>query len=360
MVSGLPWGLALSSGVNTYLPLFLLALFARFSGVIHLSSRFRWLASDQAIFILGLLALCEILAQKFPVLDNVWDFLHTLLRPVAGAVAAGATLTTNNAFEIVAAMLMGGTLAAAAHSTKSSLRLMSTSKSYGTANFAISLGEDAAVLTTTLLSVYAPWVMLAIVIIFVLVFALLGPRILRTLAFDLSIAGSALAGLFRWVFRRKLPTHLKESLLELAPERLEKFTVLLEPGEELHGALPGWRRSLGGPRRTWLLLTSQRLLWIESRLLRSSKAQSLGYDEIALARHRNLILFSRAEVLTKRSESLSLAVEKGHIPYAQMAVELISHLAGLAPHDDQVASPSGAGLPPSFRIHHSLSSRQRP
>ena len=129
MISGLPWGLALSSGVNTYLPLFLLALFARFGHVVHLSPRFAWLDSDQAIFILGALALGEILAQKFPVLDNIWDFLHTLLRPIAGALATGATVNTNNALEITLAMVMGGTLAAAAHSTKSGLRLMSTSKS---------------------------------------------------------------------------------------------------------------------------------------------------------------------------------------------------------------------------------------
>jgi branched-subunit amino acid ABC-type transport system permease component len=56
--------------------------------------------------VLGILAACEILAQKFPVLDNVWDFVHTLLRPIAGALAAGATLTTDNAFQIVLAMLM--------------------------------------------------------------------------------------------------------------------------------------------------------------------------------------------------------------------------------------------------------------
>ena len=172
--------------------------------MVHLSPRFAWLVSDQAIFILGALAVCEILAQKFPVLDNIWDFLHTLLRPIAGAVASGATLNTNNTFEIVLAMLMGGTLAAAAHSTKSGLRLMSTSKSFGAANFALSLGEDAGVLTTTLLSVYAPWLMLAVVIIFAGLFAFFGPRILRMLAFDLNIAGSALEGLFRWIFRRKL------------------------------------------------------------------------------------------------------------------------------------------------------------
>jgi len=348
MINGLPWGLALSSGVNTYLPLFLLALFARFGQVIHLSPRFAWLASDQAIFILGVLALCEILAQKFPVLDNIWDFLHTLLRPIAGAVATGATLNTNNALEIALAMVMGGTLAAAAHSTKSGLRLMSTSKSYGTANFAISLGEDAGVLTTTLLSVYAPWVMLAIVIIFIVLFAFLGPRILRTLAFDLSIAGSALGGIFRWVFRRKYPTNLKESLLEIAPERLEMFTHLLERNEELLGALPGWKRSLGGPRRTWVLLTSRRLLWIESRLFRNSKAQSLDYSEIALARHRNMILFSRAEFLTQRHENFTLTVARAHIRFAELAAHTISRLAGLdieTPQTTPQAAPRLATLP---------------
>src|ERR1035438_5907146 len=96
MISGLPWGLALSSGVNTYLPLFLLALYARFGHVIHLSPRFAWLASDQALVVLGGLTLCEILAQKLPVLDNIWDFLHTLLRPIAGALAAGATSNIHN------------------------------------------------------------------------------------------------------------------------------------------------------------------------------------------------------------------------------------------------------------------------
>ena len=81
---------------------------------------------------------------------------------------------------------------------------MSTSKSFGAANFALSLGEDAAVLTMTLLSVYAPWLMLVVVIIFALVFAFLGPRIWRTLSFDLSIAGSAMSGNLSVDFSAKL------------------------------------------------------------------------------------------------------------------------------------------------------------
>ena len=53
MSLGLPWGLALTSRVNTYLPLFLLALFARYTHLANLSPRFQWLVSDQALVILG-------------------------------------------------------------------------------------------------------------------------------------------------------------------------------------------------------------------------------------------------------------------------------------------------------------------
>jgi hypothetical protein len=348
MISGLPWGLALSSGVNTYLPLFLLALVARLDGGVHLSPRFAWLTSDQATVILGVLALCEILAQKVPVLDNVWDFLHTLLRPLAGAVASGATLHSSNTLEIVVAMLMGGTLAAAAHSTKSSVRLISTSKSFGAANFALSLGEDAGVLTATLLSIYAPWVMLGIVIVFVVLFAFFGPRILRHLAFDFAIAGAAVGSVFRWVFHRHYPANLKESLLEIPAARLEMFRLVQDQGEELLGSVPGWRRAPGGPRRSWVLLTSRRLLWIEPRLFRKSEIQSLDYSELQLARHRNLLLFSRAEFLTHRQQILTLTAASSHIRFAEMAVQTVSQLAGLnvpVPEVNPTAAPRLAAVP---------------
>lgn len=353
MISGLPWGLALSSGVNTYLPLFLLALIARFGHIIHLSPRFAWLVSDQAICILGAMAVGEILAQKFPVLDNAWDFLHTLLRPIAGAVASGATVNTTNPAEILIAMLVGGTLAAAAHSTKSSVRLLTTSKSLGAANFFLSLGEDAGVVTTTLLSVYVPWVMLAVVIIFAVAFVWLAPRILRTLAFDFEILGSSAAGLFRWISGRKPPANLKESLLEIAPERLAEFKSLQQRDEELLGVLPGWK---GGPRRAWILLTSRRIYWIEPRIFASARTQSVEYGEIAMARHRGRVLYSRAELLTHAHENFVLTVAHRDGRYAKLAVRMISRQAGLndppldpppepVRHTAQGATPGKLGTP---------------
>src|SRR2546426_22674 len=112
MINGLPLGLALATGVNTYLPLFILALFARLNSAhIHLSPPFHFLTSDAALIVLGSLAACEILAQKFPGLDNIWDFVHTLLRPVAGAVAAGAAVNTDRILEMGVVCVVGAPVA---------------------------------------------------------------------------------------------------------------------------------------------------------------------------------------------------------------------------------------------------------
>jgi len=328
MSSGLPWGLALTSGVNTYLPLFMLALFARFAHVVELSPRFAWLASDEAIIILGALALTELLAQKFPVLDNIWDFLHTLLRPLAGALAAGATLNTQQGFETVAGMVVGGTLAAAAHSTKSGLRLMSTSKSFGTANLVLSLGEDAAVVVGTLLSVYAPWVMLGIVLLFVLLFALIGPRVVRTLLFDLGVLGSWLKWLCGRVLRRRPPASLDESLLEPSPEKLAELRAQLEPGEELIGTLRGWKRSKRGPRAAWMLVTSRRVVFIENRIFRRPKIEGIRYADLAVTRQQNLILFLKLDLLTRQHESHTLSLRKTQAHFGQMALEKVQDYSG--------------------------------
>ncbi len=328
MVSGLPWGLAMASGVNTYLPLFLLAVFARYSHAVHLSPRFQFLTSDQALIVLGALAACEILAQKFPGLDNVWDFLHTLLRPLAGAIAAGATLTTDNTFEMIVAMLMGATIATASHSAKTTLRLASTTKSLGTANIFLSFVEDAAVVAGSLLSIFQPWVMLVIVALFAAVFIWLGAWLVRTIMFDLRVTAAWLYWVVERMFRRPEAQELRESLLLFGPEQLKEFAESLAPGEEMQGALRGWRRSRRGQRVGWLLITDRRVLLIERRRIRKHKIQPVEWSEIALARHRNLWLFEKFELVTRENESIGFNLRKTHGRLGALAARKVSEFSG--------------------------------
>jgi Domain of unknown function (DUF4126) len=349
MLSGLPWGLALASGVNTYLPLFLVALFARFSHVVHLSPRFQFLVSDQALIILGALAACEILAQKFPALDNVWDFVHTLLRPLAGALVAGATITTSSAFELVVAMLLGAALSTAAHSAKSTVRLASTTKTLGAGNIFLSFGEDGAVVAGTLLSLYAPWIMLAIVLLFVAAFVLYGPRLARMIIFDLRIVMAWLAWLARRLFRSAQPQNLRESLFGLASHGLKELGGHLEAGEEMLGAVEGWKRSRRGPRRGWMVVTGSRLLLVERRLLRKPKVQSFAWGELVLVRHRNLGLYERIELVTRENHSITFNLRKTHGRFAALATETICRLGGITPAPARISSSTEPKLAPAVR-----------
>jgi hypothetical protein len=193
----------------------------------------------------------------------------------------------------------------------------------------LSLGEDAAVVTGALLSFYAPWVMLGIVILFVLLFALIGPRLLRTLSFNIRMVGAFFTWLWRTIRRARRPASLPESLLEMPPERLRSLNALLAPGEELLGALQGWKRSSRGPRRASLLLTSRRLLWIEHRLFRKPQVGEIDYRNLSLARFRNLVLFVKFDFLTRQNESHTLNLRKTHAAFGEMGVERIRELAGL-------------------------------
>jgi hypothetical protein len=341
MSIGLPMGLALASGVNTYLPLFAMALFARFSHLVHVSSHFQWLISDEALVILGLLAACEILAQKFPALDNVWDFVHTLLRPLAGALAAGATLSSDRTFELMLTMFVGGTLATAAHSAKSTLRLLSTSKTLGLGNPILSLVEDVGVIAGTLAAVYAPWLMMVVVLAFALVFALFAPWLVRTLFYDLRI----LAGWFGWLWgkatRAPQASDLRESLLAVKPGQLRVLAGRLAPGEELLGVLSGWQRSGWGPRRAWLLVAPGRWLFVQRRWLRKPAVRSLPHRDVATVRNQDSLLLAKLELLTRQNERITLHLPKTLSRFAALASNSVRHLSG----DSRSGAPSaGAKL----------------
>jgi uncharacterized protein DUF4126 len=339
MINGLPLGLALATGVNTYLPLFILALFARLNSAnVHLSPPFRFLTTDAALIVLGTLAACEILAQKFPGLDNVWDFIHTLLRPVAGAVAAGAAVDTNRILELAIVMLLGGALAAGAHSTKTGLRLASTTKSLGLANPVLAFIEDLGVVAASLIAIYFPWIMLAVVLLFVILFALVGPRVARTISFDFRIVWAWLKWLGRRIAGKPGPAGLHESLLEVGPGELEAFKQRLTAEEELSGVLPGWRRAAGGPRPGFLLLTSKRIVHVEPRIWRAPNLESLDYADVTLARSSRPGIMARIDLLTRKSDRMTIHLRRTHAPLAELAVKEINRRA-------PALATSGPGLP---------------
>ena len=146
--------------------------------------------------------------------------------------------------------------------------------------------------------------------------------------------------------RRPKAQDLRESLAYFTPDRLAELSKQLEPGEEMLGAVRGWKRSKGGQRPAWLLVTDRRVVVVERRLLRKHKVQPLAWNELALAMHRNLWLFERIELVTHQNEGIGFNLRKTHGRLGELAVEKIRQSAGIGTGAaTETARQTGSELP---------------
>jgi hypothetical protein len=116
---------AFASGINLYATIAVMGLSSRF-GLVDLPDQFR--AFDHPVVIAGAIALyvIEFFADKIPWVDSLWDAVHTIVRPVGGALVAVTALghATPAAQGLIAAL--GGSVALATHLTRPGLERSQT------------------------------------------------------------------------------------------------------------------------------------------------------------------------------------------------------------------------------------------
>lgn len=153
-------GLSASTGLNTFLPLLLLAASARFHiAGIELGDKFSWLSSDVAIIVLIVACIVELVADKVPAVDHFLDSIGTFVRPVAGAVATASVLTgVDPAVAAIVGIIVGGPVSFGMHTLKAGTRIASSATTFGCANPILSLIEDFLSFTLSLLAIFAPLV----------------------------------------------------------------------------------------------------------------------------------------------------------------------------------------------------------
>src|SRR5690606_26226615 len=89
-------GLALSAGLNAFIPMLSLGLLARYTDTVELPAQWLWLENGWVLVVLGVLLLLDVGADKVPAVDHVNDVVQTFVRPTAGGIvfAAGSTSET--------------------------------------------------------------------------------------------------------------------------------------------------------------------------------------------------------------------------------------------------------------------------
>lgn len=111
------------SGINLYAAVATLGLLGRFAN-LKLPGELDVVTSWWVIAIALLLFVIEFVADKVPVVDSIWDVIHTFIRIPAGAVLAATAFGEFDRSVQVIALLVGGGLALSSHGTKAATRAL--------------------------------------------------------------------------------------------------------------------------------------------------------------------------------------------------------------------------------------------
>ncbi len=173
--------LALSStaGLRAYLPLLALAIGSNIdSSALPLQPNFATLKSPPLIIVLTILTVLEFVIDKVPVIDHFSDAVHTVIRPLSGAIIMAGTQNSLSDMSPWLAAGVGALAALVFHTAKASVRPVVSATTAGIGNPIVSTIEDVVAAAIAILSILAP-VIAAIVVI---VLAVLLVRLLIRLA----------------------------------------------------------------------------------------------------------------------------------------------------------------------------------
>lgn len=152
-------GLAGAAGLNAYIPMLLVAIMAN-RGMIHLNGSYAMLGDWWCVSILSVLLVIEMVVDKVPGLDHVNDVIHTVIRPVAGAIMFGSQAGAIGPVPPAMWSALGLLAAGSVHGVKSVSRPVVNLTTLGVGAPVVSLAEDVASATLSVLALVAPLVCL--------------------------------------------------------------------------------------------------------------------------------------------------------------------------------------------------------
>ena len=141
---GVAASLSLLAGWRLYACIFAAGLAMRL-GLLHLPQQIHALdvlANPWVIGIAALGAVAELFADKVMWLDSLWDAVHTLIRPLGGALLASAVIDASDPTWQVVVFLLGGGAALLSHGAKAGARAVVNTSPEPVSNVLASATED--------------------------------------------------------------------------------------------------------------------------------------------------------------------------------------------------------------------------
>jgi len=102
------------------------------------------LANNWVLGIAAIGTFCEFFADKIAWVDSAWDAIHSVIRPLGGALLSLAIIDSADPAWQVASFLLGGGAALMAHAGKAGARTLVNASPEPFSNVIVSTGEDVA------------------------------------------------------------------------------------------------------------------------------------------------------------------------------------------------------------------------
>lgn len=238
--------LALATGVDLYLTLLLIGAAPTTPWWNHpLPGALGDLDSPGVLLMVGTFYLLEFSAERFPPAALLWNALHAVIRPVAGALLALLLLDGADFPIMLGGAIAAAALASLAHAVRSGGAIVRWLGSAPAPHvLLVSLLEDTIVIGLVVLALDAPHLALGVAGALALVAAVTAPSSARAFAFAVRLSAARAfqpITLRRWMGSEDLPRWVRRALRGDA----------LAPGGGLRGSPVGAYRLPGAPRFAW-------------------------------------------------------------------------------------------------------------
>ncbi len=316
---GVALGLAALAGVNLYLTVFVTGMAIHFHWVVLPASlsQLSVLGDPWVISVAGALYFLQFFADKVPWIDSVNDAVHTMIRPVGGALLA--VLAMGNAdptVKVIAALLAGG-VALTSHLSKAGIRLVANASPEPVSNIGLSLGEDAMVLGGLGLLAWHPLVAAAVFLLILGAIWALLPRLLRGLRASAYLA---------WRKLNELPADRQSTnTLGRIPRDLDVALRRAHATDEpvtfavpcLSGAGPRLPRNLFG----WLVQFEGGKVFFVGRRLTGTVVVEIPAPPNANAERESRFTSERLILRDSEDRAWNFLLERGHRRLADLSAE---------------------------------------
>lgn len=323
---GVALGLACLAGVNLYLTVFVtgLAIHQHWIVLAPAYQSLSILGDPLILWISGTLYVLEFFADKVPWVDSAWDTVHTVIRPIGGALLAIRVLgQTSPAFDVVVALAAGGA-SLVTHSAKASTRLVTNASPEPFSNIGLSLFEDVAVVGGLALIHFNPALALGVFVLILSIILYFAPKIFRAVRVRL------------WLVWKKLNGPADSDATSTLPTVLPSRYAFAFTRENLLGETVAWavpcisKRTRGVPPNSSGLLVatnedSAKLIFI-ARKGWGARAQTISLDGCVAARAPKF-LSENLDISPGNGKGAHylFVFERGHGARVQQIVEFLTN-----------------------------------